>query len=85
MSARRHKICSLLVCFCFTGKGAGVHIYVIDSGTRSSHDEFNGRFSNQGYDVFASIIGQVYKFLVIYLTASRMIKQDDANLMWRTQ
>ena len=81
VSACRHKIPSN--CLCFTGNGAGVHIYVIDTGTVSWHNEFKGRFSNQGFDALGRGVGEVYIFLVIYLTKTK--KQDSTNLMWRTQ
>lgn len=33
-----------------TGNGSGVHAYIIDTGIRSTHNEFSGRVGN-GYDV----------------------------------
>ena len=42
-----------------TGDGSGVHIYVIDTGTSSTHNEFAGRFSDQGFDLFNEEIGKV--------------------------
>lgn len=35
----------------YTATGAGVHVYVIDTGIRTDHSEFNGRAS-VGFDVF---------------------------------
>ena len=54
-----------IICFCLTGNGAGVHIYVIDTGTLSTHNEFRGRFSDQGYDVFNEEVGKVRHKLVL--------------------
>ncbi|XP_072021262.1 extracellular serine proteinase-like [Amphiura filiformis] len=34
------------------------HIYIIDTGTLSTHSEFSGRFSTQGYDYLGGTIGQ---------------------------
>ena len=45
--------------FLFVGDGSGVHIYVIDTGTSSTHEEFAGRFSSQGFDVFGGPVGIV--------------------------
>jgi aqualysin 1 len=35
--------------YTYTGNGAGVHAYILDTGIRSSHQEFAGRIGN-GYD-----------------------------------
>ena len=53
------QITSMYYYFFFTEKGRGVHIYVIDSGVSSTHNEFRGRFSNQGYDEFKEGVGKV--------------------------
>jgi subtilisin family serine protease len=44
----------------FTEKGESVHAYVIDTGIRSTHEEFSGRVStgnNNGYSVIADNLG----------------------------
>jgi subtilisin family serine protease len=35
--------------YTFNFTGAGVHAYIIDTGIRSTHQEFAGRFSSQGF------------------------------------
>ncbi|XP_072051700.1 extracellular serine proteinase-like [Amphiura filiformis] len=46
----------------FQGSGSGVHVYIIDTGTSKTHQEFTNRFSTSGYDYFGGPIGVDYHY-----------------------
>ncbi len=43
--------------FVYNATGAGVHIYIVDTGIRRTHQDFGGRVSSIGFTAFTDAIG----------------------------